>query len=398
MMISEKLPLKTYLYFLAQSINLTAAVMSVTMVAVIGAQLAPSPQWSTLPYGMQFLSLMIATYPASKFMSLYGRRAGFHMGNLSLALSGVTGFHALQTGSFNWLLISHAALGSYIAFANFNRFAATDGVGDALKAKAISLVVAGGVVAAFIGPLVATSLRSAGGFSDFALCYGFFVPLAIVSAAVNQMTPVAEIKHVGDRATPELLRTRSSRDLAPPIVIAAMGYGLMNLLMIQASLQMAAMHTHFQTIGTVIQWHVFAMFAPSFVTGYLISRMGINILIVLGLGLLSLSALINLLHLSESSIWIALVVLGLGWNFTYVAGGALLAQRLGDHKDAMKIQGINDLVIAVLATAGAFLPGMLLVWLGWSGTNAGVAILALGLIGYFLVSIRRNARFAEVDQ
>lgn len=391
-MISERLPVKTYLYFLAQAANLTAAVMSVTMAAIIGAQLAPSPQWSTLPYGMQFLFLMLTTYPASRFMSVYGRRAGFHVGSLALALSGVTGFYALQSGSFYWLLVSHAALGSYIAFANFNRFAATDGLGAALKAKAISLVVAGGVVAAFIGPFVVNSLRSVSQFSDFALCYGFFVLLAFISSAVNHMTPVAQMNHAGASALLAPLRNRPRGELAPPIIIAALGYGLMNLLMIQASLQMTAMHTHFQVIGTAIQWHVFAMFAPSFVTGYLISRMGINLMIVLGLGLLSSSAMINVFYLSESSIVIALVVLGLGWNFTYVAGGAMLAQRLGDYKDAIKVQGINDLVIAVMATAGAFLPGMLLVWLGWGGTNAGVAILTLVLIGYFLVSVRWGAR------
>ncbi|CAI3787202.1 hypothetical protein AHFPHNDE_00859 [Pseudomonas sp. MM227] len=111
-MIFDRLPLKTYLYFIAQSVNLTAAVMSVTMAAVIGAQLAPSPEWSTLPYGMQFLSLMLATYPASKFMSVYGRRAGFHLGSLALAVSGITGFYALQTGSFYGVVVSHAALGA----------------------------------------------------------------------------------------------------------------------------------------------------------------------------------------------------------------------------------------------------------------------------------------------
>ncbi len=395
-MIFDRLPLKTYLYFIAQSVNLTAAVMSVTMAAVIGAQLAPSPEWSTLPYGMQFLSLMLATYPASKFMSVYGRRAGFHLGSLALAVSGITGFYALQTGSFYGVVVSHAALGGYIAFANFNRFAATDGLSAALKAKAISLVVAGGVVAAFIGPWVATLLRSVGDFSDFALCYGFFVLLAVISAAVNQVTPIAEMTDSANSAIPVPLRNSSNWDLALPITVAAVGYGFMNLLMIQASLQMAAMHTHFQLIGVAIQWHVFAMFAPSFITGYLIARMGVNRLVLLGLVLLSTSAMINLFYLSQASILIALVVLGVGWNFTYVAGGAMLALRLEGKKEAIKVQGINDLIIAIMATAGAFLPGMLLVSVGWSGTNAGVAILTLALITYFITAIRRAAAKMQV--
>ncbi|WP_244652334.1 MFS transporter [Pseudomonas sp. CFBP 8771] len=329
-------------------------------------------------------------------MSVYGRRAGFHLGSLALAVSGITGLYALQTGSFYGVVVSHAALGGYIAFANFNRFAATDGLSAALKAKAISLVVAGGVVAAFIGPWVATLLRSVGDFSDFALCYGFFVLLAVIFAAVNQVTPIAEMTDSANSAIPVPLRNSSNWDLALPITVAAVGYGFMNLLMIQASLQMAAMHTHFQLIGVAIQWHVFAMFAPSFITGYLIARMGVNRLVLLGLVLLSTSAMINLFYLSQASILIALVVLGVGWNFTYVAGGAMLALRLEGKKEAIKVQGINDLIIAIMATAGAFLPGMLLVSVGWSGTNAGVAILTLALITYFITAIRRAAAKMQV--
>ncbi|WP_264382270.1 hypothetical protein [Pseudomonas sp. MM227] len=258
------------------------------------------------------------------------------------------------------------------------------------------MVVAGGVVAAFIGPWVATLLRSVGDFSDFALCYGFFVLLAVISAAVNQVTPIAEMTDSANSAIPVPLRNSSNWDLALPITVAAVGYGFMNLFMIQASLQMAAMHTHFQLIGVAIQWHVFAMFAPSFITGYLIARMGVNRLVLLGLVLLSTSAMINLFYLSQASILIALVVLGVGWNFTYVAGGAMLALRLEGKKEAIKVQGINDLIIAIMATAGAFLPGMLLVSVGWSGTNAGVAILTLALITYFITAIRRAAAKMQV--
>lgn len=220
--------------------------------------------------------------------------------------------------------------------------------------------------------------------------------LAVISAIINQMTPIAEMKRSANSAIPVPLRNSFDWDLAPPIIVAAMGYGLMNLLMIQASLQMAAMHTHFQVIGVAVQWHVFAMFAPSFITGYLIARMGVNRMVLLGLVLLATSAMINFLYLSQASILIALVVLGVGWNFTYVAGGAMLALRLEGNRETIKVQGVNDLVIAVMATAGAFLPGLLLAMVGWSGTNAGVAMLMLALIAYFITAIRRTAAKKQV--
>ncbi len=148
---TETLPARTYLYFIAQSVNLTTAVMSVTMAALVGAALAPDPAWSTVPYGFQFLCVMLATYPVSWLMGRIGRRRAFMLGALPLALSGVSGFLAVQHQHFVALILSHCALGVYIAFANFNRFAATDNLTQHLKARALSLVVAGGVIAAVVG-------------------------------------------------------------------------------------------------------------------------------------------------------------------------------------------------------------------------------------------------------
>lgn len=386
----NRLPGRTYLYFTAQSINLVTAVMSVTMAAIVGASLAPTIELSTLPYGVQFLFVMLATYPASRLMSVIGRRSGFLLGTIPLAASGVLGYLAIEQHSFLLLTLSHAALGTYIAFANFNRFAATDGLEPGLKPRAISLVVAGGVLAALLGPALTSVLREIGGFREFALCYGAFVPLAGLAAITSALMPAGKPVPVSANACaakkPGFREALRSPVILLAIVVASVGYCLMNLLMIQASMHMKHLHTHFSDVSMAIQWHVLAMFAPSFFTGVLIARLGLKTVICSGLLLLLASCAINLASSSYPAMTLALVVLGLGWNFTYVGGGALLARGLESNPDAMRMQGINDLGISVLATVGAFTPAILLSWIGWSGTNLlGIGLSAAVLLGSMII-------------
>ncbi|GLO49709.1 Major Facilitator Superfamily protein [compost metagenome] len=369
---SSTLPRRTYLYFTAQSINLTTAVMSVTMAAIVGAALAPAATWSTVPYGFQFLCLMLATYPVSRLMSRIGRKRAFMLGSIPLAVSGISGYLAVQYQHFPTLVISHSALGIYIAFANFNRFAATDNLAHNLKPKALSLVVAGGVIAAVVGPALTEWLRDVGGYPLFSLCYAAFVGLAVMSLLTAACLP-------GDTGTASNDRTAkpagtTAEPLSPVVAVAmavaALGYGIMNLLMIQASMHMKHMHEDFSDVRLAIQWHVIAMFAPSFFTGAIIHKLGIRATICLGLGLLIGCTAMNMWSHSYAMMTLSLIALGLGWNLTYVGGGALLAQTLQNSPAAMQMQGKNDLAIAVFATIGAFSPSLLLGTVGWDGTNA----------------------------
>lgn len=369
---SSTLPRRTYLYFTAQSINLTTAVMSVTMAAIVGAALAPAATWSTVPYGFQFLCLMLATYPVSRLMSRIGRKRAFMLGSIPLAVSGISGFLAVQYQHFPTLVISHSALGIYIAFANFNRFAATDNLAQNLKPKALSLVVAGGVIAAVVGPALTEWLRDIGGYPLFSLCYAAFVGLAVLSVLIAACLPGDTGIVSNDRATKPA--GTAAEPLSPVVAVAmavaALGYGIMNLLMIQASIHMKHMHEDFSDVRLAIQWHVIAMFAPSFFTGAIIHRLGIRVTICLGLGLLIACTAMNMWSHSYAMMTLSLIALGLGWNLTYVGGGALLAQTLQNSPAAMQMQGKNDLAIAVFATVGAFSPSLLLGTIGWDGTNA----------------------------
>ncbi|WP_144170873.1 MFS transporter [Pseudomonas sp. Kh13] len=369
---SSTLPRRTYLYFTAQSINLTTAVMSVTMAAIVGAALAPAATWSTVPYGFQFLCLMLATYPVSRLMSRIGRKRAFMLGSIPLAVSGISGYLAVQYQHFPTLVISHSALGIYIAFANFNRFAATDNLAQHLKPKALSLVVAGGVIAAVVGPALTEWLRDIGGYPLFSLCYAAFVGLAVLSVLIAACLPGDTGIVSNDRAAKPA--GTAAEPLSPVVAVAmavaALGYGIMNLLMIQASIHMKHMHEDFSDVRLAIQWHVIAMFAPSFFTGAIIHRLGIRATICLGLGLLIACTAMNMWSHSYAMMTLSLIALGLGWNLTYVGGGALLAQTLQNSPAAMQMQGKNDLAIAVFATVGAFSPSLLLGTIGWDGTNA----------------------------
>lgn len=379
----NNLPGRTYFFFLAQSINLTCAVMSVTMAAIVGTTLAPDESLSTLPYGMQFLVLMLMTYPAAKLMAALGRKWSFFVGAIPLIFAGAIGFIAVEFKSFTCLLLSHSALGVYIAFANFNRFAASDGLEAALKARAISLVVGGGVIAAFLGPLLVTHLRNVQGFELFALCYAAFIALGLAAMLIAVILPPM---HSGlEEADQEVslpAQPTSSMSIAiwTAAAVAAVGYGIMNLLMVQSSIHLNHVGEAFTNISTAIQWHVVAMFAPSFITGRMIRKFGVLTVIRSGLLLLGISCIVNMVYTDYSGLVSSLVLLGLGWNFTYVGGGALLVQCLEDRPDAVRIQGKNDVLISVLATVGAFSPSFLLALIGWSGSNMLCLALSVSLL------------------
>jgi MFS family permease len=380
---TRTLPQRTYLYFAAQSINLTTAVMSVTMAAIVGSALAPAATLSTVPYGFQFLFLMLATYPASQLMSRVGRKKAFMLGSIPLVLSGLSGFWAVEHQNFSILVVSHAALGVYIAVANFNRFAATDNLDPKLKSKAISLVVAGGVIAAVAGPTLTELLRDLNGHPLFSLCYASFIGLAALSLLVACCLPndVSIPKsHRKNENTANEHQPSITSTIAIAMAVAALGYGIMNVLMIQASMHMKHMHEDFSDVRLAIQWHVVAMFAPSFFTGAIIQKLGIKTTICAGLILLIGCAAINMGSSSYAVMTSSLIVLGLGWNLTYVGGGALLAQSLQNVPGAMQMQGKNDLFIAIFATIGAFTPSLLLGTLGWEGTNGICMMLCIVLL------------------
>ncbi len=378
---TRRLPASTYLLSLGQALNLTAAVISVTVAALVGIKLAPSSTWATVPYGAQFASVMLCTYPAAMLMRNRGRRFGFAVGGVMLMIAGVLGYLSVARASFAGLILTHAFLGAYIACANFYRFAAVDTIPTQQKAKAISLVVSGGVLAAVLGPLLSTALRDVHGHAEFALCYAALCGLSVLTFVILTFwKPPAEAATAttSQPATTERFGMKGNYLILIGILSAAAGYFVMNLLMVQSSLVMKDLCS-FSAASVAIQGHVLAMFGPSFFTGRLILKVGVRQVLILGFALLAISAGIAVAQpLSYSAVVAGLLVLGLGWNFSYVGGGALLAQSV-PNRQRHAWQGVNDTVIAACATLGAFLPSPLLSLMGWSGSNLLCLLLCLAV-------------------
>ena len=367
---SPRLPWSTYLLALAQAINLTAAVISVTIAALVGTKLAPTAALGTVPYGVQFAAVMLFTYPASMLMCRYGRRIVFCCGATSLIVAGAVGYIAVSKASFSLLVTAHGMLGIYIACANFYRFAAVDNLPSTIKSKAISLVVAGGVLAAIIGPLIAGSLRIVAGYADFALCYAALIGLGILTLLLMANWHPDEAKPLpSSESFPSSVSMTRKWNIAifAAIFASAGGYFIMNLLMVQASLVMKNISS-FDASSRAIQVHVLAMFVPSFVTGSLIANKGLRQTLLFGFALLVAAAGLGMMPISYESVFVGLLLLGLGWNLTYVGGGTLLTHCISDS-ERHRWQGINDTLIAGCATLGAFLPAPLFASIGWNNTN-----------------------------
>ncbi|WGS50534.1 MFS transporter [Paraburkholderia sp. D15] len=380
------LPGTTYLLTLCQAINLTAAVVSVTIAALVGGKLAPGNAWATVPYGVQFAAVALCTYPAASLMRRHGRKAGFLLGAVFLIAAGLIGFHAVVNTSFTELVGAHGLLGAYVAFANFYRFAAVDGLAPELRPKGVSLVVAGGIVAALSGPLLSIGLKDVSGFAPFSLCYASFVLLGLATIVLIAFWRPAQASTASTRVAGKNTVTTRAPVLAA-VVAAALSYLLMNMLMVQASLVMESICASFDTSSLVIQAHVVAMFAPSFATGMILSRIGHRNTLLAGYLLLAGCAVLGIWGSGIGAIAAALVMLGVGWNFGYVGGGALLACSLSDDR-RYRMQGINDCVIAVCATAGAFLPAVLQSSIGWQTTNLLCLLLCLAAAAMTWICLR----------
>ena len=388
---SIRLPSYVYLYFFCQSINLMTAVISVAVAAVVGNKISSNPLYATVPYGVQFLFIFLGTYPASLLMKKYGRKVGFTTGAVFLLFAGLTGYFSIVESSFSLLVISHGFIGLFTACANFYRYAVTDGLPESLQPKALSLVVAGGIIAGILGPTMSSQLQDISGFPQFSLCYASLMVLAFINLAIIYFLPDANVTSF-ETEEDHKNNILKNRDIVfASICIAACGYGLMNLLMIQSSLKMDHMHIKFEDVAFAIQWHVVAMFFPSFFTGILISRLGHIAVIVSGFVLFIISFSINIYDISYNNIALSLILLGVGWNFTYVGGSSMLTSSLVNSSEKQRWQGVGDTAIAIFATIGAMSPSFLLNDIGWKGSNIiSIVMCIVSLFGIMLLKIKHG--------
>jgi MFS family permease len=352
-----------------QALFLVAAITVMTLSGIVGQRLAPTPALATLPIAMMMIGVVLASLPASLLMQRVGRRAGFIVGALvGGAGGGALSVWAIAEGSFWGFGAGNLLLGVYQAFANYHRFAAADASSPGFESRAISLVLAGGVVAAFLGPLNASRATDLLAAVPQAGPYAVIVGLAVIGAALHTWLhiPLDDDARTGQQRPMGAIRTDPAFGVA--LLAATVGYTIMILVMTATPLAMQHEGFGLPAAATVMQWHVLGMFAPSFVTGHLIARFGLPNVLFAGAAVLVGSVAVAVSGRSMGHFWVALVLLGVGWNFLFIGGSALLATTHAPAERG-KVQGVNELVIFGAVAVGSLLAGALLHTVGWATLN-----------------------------
>lgn len=369
----------------SQSLFQTVSVMVMTIGGLAGANIANTPTIATLPIASMFLGTAMMMFPASMWMAKVGRRNGFLCGAFLGISGGIIAAVGIIYSSLSLLALGTFCVGAYQSFAQFYRFAASEVADDAFRSRAISFVMAGGVVAALIGPVLA---RFGGPLFNHLEYVGSFLIITIVSLIAMG---ILSRLHIPDQV--EIKTSFSAGRPWPKIVFQPMylvallgaitGYGIMILGMTATPIAMRHAHHELGTITTVIQLHVLGMFLPSFFTGNLIVRFGVLKVMFAGLLLFACYIAFALSGLQFHSFAISLVLLGVGWNFLFIGSTSLLT-RTYTHEEKAKAQAINDMTVFVVGLICSFSAGALLDIIGWKVMNMALipwlVITALSLV------------------
>ncbi|WP_081960663.1 MFS transporter [Nitrincola sp. A-D6] len=383
-----RLPITVWGLALGQALLVSGNILLVSVTALIGQQIAPSLSLITLPVALQFLGLMGVTLPAAHLMRIFGRKAGFLIGNLIGVGGAVLAYSALAAGNFTLFCVSTFLLGMAIGVGQQYRFAAIEGCSGSQHPRAISLVMAGGIIAAILGPNLAiwgeNLLPDTQYLGAFAVLIGLYVLTTILISCLPLARPSFDELHGEARSYSELFR---QPQLIAAITAGVIGYAVMVLIMTATPLAMQGCGFGFSSTASVIQWHVLGMFAPSFITGRLITRFSEAKVIQTGCLLLILCVLLNQLGTSYWHFWTALVALGVGWNFTFIGATSLLTHTYRPAEKA-KVQGINDFLVFGSAAIGSLLAGYWQSLLGWEILN----LLMLPAIGVAMLLVALSAK------
>ena len=379
-----------------QGLLLTNNSVLITVNALAGYALAPDKALATLPVTAYFVGSALTTLPVSLLMKRIGRRGGFTAGGICGILGSMLCAWAIFSANF-WLLCSGTlVLGVYFAAGQYYRFAAADAVPVDFKSKAISLVLAGGIVGGFIGPETSKLTMDLLADHIYGGAYLSLIGFALLAITLLHWIDIPPLSAEERKAVG---RPFAAIARQPAFLVAALsgmvGYGVMNLLMTATPLAMVACQHPFSDAAFVIQWHIVAMFAPSFVTGTLIQRFGLMTVMIAGVVLNIACVAVALAGVDVMNFWLAMVLLGMGWNFMYVGATALLTECHAPAERA-KVQGVNDAAIFLTMVVSSASSGALFTYQGWQTMNI-VAVPFLLLAGAAMVWLalaRRQPRVA----
>jgi MFS family permease len=374
------------------------APIAISLGGLTGAYLlGPDKSLATLPVSGFMVGVAAGAIPAAMLMRRFGRRTGFVIGSVFGILAGLIAGSSVLMGSFAGFFIGLATAGFAGAFVQQYRFAAADAGSPAFRAKAISWVLVGGVAAAVIGPQTVIFTRDLLDPIPFAGTFFAISLLALIGMATVALlggeargAPRAETQS-GGRSLGEI--TRQPRFIVA-LICGIGSYSAMSLLMTAAPLAMVGCGLGQNNAALGIQWHVLAMFTPSFVTGSLIARFGKEPIIAVGLGLLAACALVALAGIELMNFWVALILLGVGWNFGFIGATAMLTETYRPQEKG-QVQGLNDFLVFGAVAIASFSSGHLFSTVGWERINwVAFPIIAVCAIALAVGFVSRRRQFA----
>jgi MFS family permease len=377
---------------LCQGFFLTNNVVFIAINGLVGLALAPVGWMATLPVTGYVVGGALSAGLVAKTQMRFGRKRSFQFGLVVAALSAALCAYAAVTRNFWLLVIATVVAGYYNANAALYRFAGPELVAPAFKERAISLVLAGGIIGAFAGPNLASATRSLLPV-PFAAAYLALVAVALVSLAVLSMIPFAE--HQAPKPGAQTGRPLAEIVRQPVFIVAvaagALGYGVMNLLMAATPIAMAKCGLPFSDAALVLEWHVLGMFVPGFFSGHLIKRFGALPVMAVGVLLNLVCIAVALSGVELMQFLVALFALGVGWNFLFVGGSTLLTEAYRPE-EKIKTQGAMDFCVFTTMAVTSFASGAMVTTRGWEWLNLSslpvVALIAVALL--WLAVVRRR--------
>jgi MFS family permease len=374
-----------------QGLFLTNNVTFIAINGLVGLAMAPVGWMATLPVTGYVVGAALSSMPVAWLQARVGRKRAFQAGLLVAAGAAGLCAWAVEQGSFGWLLVATVVAGFYSANAALYRFAGPELVAPALKEKAISLVLAGGLIGAVAGPNLASASREwlTAPFAGAYLALVGVALLSLLAMSFIEFPPHRPPQQGQDRGRPTAVLRRQPV-FAVAVLGAALGYGVMNLLMAATPIAMQQCLHPFSSAALVLEWHVLGMFAPSFFTGHLIRRFGALPVMGVGVVLNLVCVVVALSGVDVMQFLIALFTLGVGWNFLYTGGSTLLTQAYRPE-EKNRAQGLMDLCVFSTMALSSFASGALITTQGWQLLNLG-SLLPIAAVGAGLLWLARQQR------
>ena len=359
-----------FILTLCQIFSFTAAPVTVFLSGIIGSQISPIKSLATLPMSISVVGIALGAVIAAKVMSLIGRKYGFILSSINNFLISILAAYSIMDQNFILFCFSNFFLGVGMAFTHQYRFAAAESVEKSMSSKAISIILFGGIISAFLGPSLANyskDLVSENLYvgSYLALAILTFVPVILFLFYSNNTKVDTNLEYSGRSYLELFLQPR----FLQAITASAFGYAIMTFLMTATPISMHVMENmSLSKTSVVIQFHVAAMFLPSLLTGYLIKKFGHSNIIYVGVLLYSITLLASIFEQSFYNYMFALIFLGLGWNFLFISGTSLLVLTY-EEQEKFKAQGLNDFVVYSVHAIGSLSAGIFITLTNWKIMN-----------------------------